>query len=228
LKKILIVDDLKPFVEQEKSILSRSDVHIFTATSGSEALSIHRNVKVDLMVVDLDMPGMAGDELCSIIRKDTELKFVSILMVARPREADIARCKKCGANDYITKPINPGVLLDKATTLLGVAIRKAYRVFVNVSVEGEKEHARFTATSVNISTAGFLVEAKKALNIGDIVNCSFFLPGTATISVTGEVVRTIKKPTEDAYQHGIKFTTISDASRQIIKDFVKSRSAVES
>lgn len=39
------------------------------------------------------MPGMAGDELCFIIRKDPDLRFVSILIVTRPREADIARCK---------------------------------------------------------------------------------------------------------------------------------------
>ena len=216
MRKILIVDDLKPFVEEEKNILSRSDVHIFTATSGSEALSIHRNVKVDLMVVDLDMPSMTGDELCSLVRKDPDLKFVSILMVTRPREADIARCKKCGSNDYITKPIKPKILLEKATALLGVAIRKAYRVFVNVSVNGEKEHAKFAATSVNISTAGLLVETKKALNIGDIVDCSFFLPGTSAISVRGEIVRTIKKPTEDACQYGIKFITIHYVSIHLI------------
>lgn len=226
MRKILIVDDLKPFIEEEKNILSRSDVHIFTATSGSEALSIHKNVKVDLMVVDLDMPSMTGDELCSIVRKDPDLKFVSILMVTRPRETDIARCKKCGSNDYITKPIKPNILLEKATALLGVAIRKAYRVFVNLSVNGEKEHAKFSATSINISTAGLLIETKKVLNIEDIVNCSFFLPGASAISVTGEIVRTIKKPTEDACQYGIKFTTISDVSRQFIEDFVKSHSSL--
>ncbi len=226
MKKILIVDDLKPFVEQEKSILSRADVHIFTATNGLEALSIHKNVKVDLIVADLDMPGMTGDELCSTIRKDPDLRFVSILMVTRPRETDIARCKKCGANDYITKPINENHLLEKTTNLLGVPIRKAYRVFVNVSIKGENEHAKFLATSINISTAGILIEAKKLLNIGDIVNCSFFLPGSPAISITGEVARLIKKPSEDGYRYGIKFTAISDIARQIIEDFVKSRSVL--
>lgn len=226
MKKILIVDDLKPFVEQEKSILSRADVHIFTATSGTEALTIHKNVKVDLMVVDIDMPGMSGDELCSIIREDPELRDVSVLMVTRPREADILRCKNCGANDYIKKPIDEKVLIEKATTLLGVPIRKAYRVFVNVSVKGEGERIKFIATSVNISTSGILIEAKKSLNVGAIVHCSFFLSGTSTISATGKVVRIIKKPTEDTYQYGIKFTSISDAARQIIGEFVKSHSAM--
>jgi len=226
LKKILIVDDLKPFVEQEKSILHRADVHIFTTTSGSEALSIHKNVKVDLLVADLDMPGMNGDELCSIIRKDPELRYVSILMVIRPREADIVRCKKCGANDYITKPINAEFLLEKATAFLGVQIRKAYRVFVNVTVKGEQEHSRFLANSVNISTAGLLIEAKKVISMGANVNCSFFLPGTPAISVTGEVVRTIKKTTDDLYQYGIRFTTLSDDVKKIIENFVKNSSSL--
>ena len=106
MRKILIVDDLKPFIEEEKNILSRSDVHIFTATSGSEALSIHKNVKVDLMVVDLDMPSMTGDELCSLVRKDPDLKFVSILMVTRPRETDIARCKNAARMIILQNPLN--------------------------------------------------------------------------------------------------------------------------
>lgn len=135
LKKIVIVDDLSPFVGHQKSILSRSSVHIFTAASGPEALSTHRNVKADLLVTDLDMPGMAGDELCSIIRKDPDLRFVSILIVTKPREADISRCKKCG------------------------------------------------------------------------------------------VARTIKRSSEEACQHGIKFTSISEAGRKIIDEFVKSCSA---
>ncbi|MBI4690124.1 MAG: response regulator [Nitrospirae bacterium] len=225
MKKILIVDDLRPFVEEEKNILSRSDVQIFTASSGQEALSLHKNVKADLMVIDLEMPGMTGDELCSTIRRAPDLKFVSVLMVTRPRENDIARCRICGANDYVTKPIKPDILLEKAINLLGVAVRKAYRVFVNISVEGEKGQVKFTATTVNISTTGFLIETRKALNIGDVVHCSFFLMSSATISVMGEIVRTIKKPASDVKQYGIKFTDISDAGRRTIEEFIKSRSA---
>jgi CheY-like chemotaxis protein len=226
MKKILIVDDLRPFIEQQKTILSRSDVHIFTATSGHEALSIHKNVKVDLIVADLDMPGMSGDELCSLIRKDPELRFVSFLMVTRLREADIARFKKSGANDFITKPIQANVLIEKTTALLGVPVRKSYRVIVNVSVTGEKEQSKFIATSVNISTGGILIETKKVLNVGDMVNCSFFLPGTSVISATGEVVRAINPSTSDSHRYGIRFTIINDAQRLMIDNFIKSHSSI--
>lgn len=227
MNKILIVDDLKPFVDQQKGILSRADLHIFTASSGTEALSIHKNIKVDLMIVDLEMPGMKGDELCTIIRKDSELKFVSFLLVTRPRETDIARCKKCGANDYITKPITPAILIEKTSALLGVPMRKAYRVFVNVTVEGESSNNNFLATSINISTTGLLMEAKKELSIGNIVHCSFFLPDMPAISVTGEVVRILKSQTENAYQHGIKFTEISNSGKKIIEDFIKNHALLK-
>ncbi len=221
MKKILIVDDLRPFVEEQKNILSRSDVHIFTATLGSEAFAIHKNVKVDLIIADLNMPEMAGDELCSKIRSDPELKYVSILMVTRPREADVERCKNCGANDYITKPIKPEVLIDKATALLGVATRKSYRVFVNATIKGEKGQANFTANSINISSGGILIEAKQELNIGDRVNCAFYLPGAATINIVGEIVRKTRKPIEDMFRYGVKFIEVSNDTRKTIDEFVK-------
>ena len=175
MRKILIVDDLKPFIEEEKNILSRSDVHIFTATSGSEALSIHKNVKVDLMVVDLDMPSMTGDELCSLVRKDPDLKFVSILMVTRPRETDIARCKNAARMIILQNPLNQRFFLRRQPPYSGCN-PKGLQGVCKLSVNGEKEHAKFSATSINISTAGLLIETPKVLNIEDIVNCSFFLP----------------------------------------------------
>jgi len=110
--------------------------------------------------------------------------------------------------------------------LLGVPTRKAYRVFVNVSVTGERGQTKFTATSVNISTGGILIEAKRMLNIGDTVNCSFFLPGTSAISAAGEVVRAINPSAGVNYRYGIKFTKIDDATRVVIDNFVKSYSSI--
>lgn len=225
MKNILIVDDLKPFIETQKNILSRSDVCILTATSGIEALAIHKDTPVDLMVIDLDMPGMAGDELCESIRKDTTMKHVSILMATRHRESDIERCKKCGANDYITKPIKSEVLIQKAGALLGISERKSYRVFVRVNIDGSKGSLPFSALTINISSGGMLIEAKQMLQPGDIVNCSFFLPVKTAISVKGAVIRVIKKQTTGSFQYGIQFKEISESVRQLIDSFVKGSSA---
>src|SRR3990172_4252938 len=64
MKKVLLVDDVKLFLELEKTLLNRSNLQIFTASSGQEALEIHKREKADLILCDLYMPGMNGDEVC--------------------------------------------------------------------------------------------------------------------------------------------------------------------
>ncbi len=111
----------------------------------------------------------------------------------------------------------------KIASLLDIAVRKAYRMPVKATVAGEMGHIKLTASTINISATGMLVKSEQPLNIRDIINCSFLLPGTLAISVTGEIVRILKKPAGNAYQYGIKFTSISEAAQRIIEDFVKSR-----
>lgn len=223
MKKILIVDDLKPFIEKEKSVLNRSDVHIFTATSARDALAIHKNVSVDLMVIDLDMPGISGDQLCTAIKNDPALKEAAIIMVTRPREVDIERCKKCGADEYITKPIVPEVLMQKAGSLLKVPVRKAYRVAVRVGTRAEKDGETFSAVLVDISISGILIETEQQLEVGDIIRCTFFLPGSPAVTVSGEVVRKSEKPGTLMVQYGLQLKDITEKAEQIIDKYIKSQ-----
>lgn len=223
LKKILIVDDLRPFIEKEKSVLSRSDVHIFTATSARDALTIHKNVAVDLMVIDLDMPGISGDQLCSAIKNDPALKGTAVLMVTRPREIDIERCKRCGADDYVTKPIIPEALMQKAGSLLKVPVRKAYRAAVRVGIRAEKEGETFSALLVDISISGILIETEQQLKVGDSVRCTFFLPGSPAVTVSGEVVRRAEKPDSPVSQYGLRLKDLGKDAEQIIDSYIKSQ-----
>jgi CheY-like chemotaxis protein len=120
MKKILIVDDLHTSIEKEKSILNRSDFMIFTTTSSRKALELHKSENMDLIVVDLDMPEVNGDELCFLIRKDPMMQQVSVIIVGTDSESDMNRFKRCQANAYITKPIRPLQLLEKVSQLLDI------------------------------------------------------------------------------------------------------------
>ncbi|MBI3379070.1 MAG: response regulator [Nitrospirae bacterium] len=221
MKKILIADSLKHLVSGE-NILSRANTQILTAASSQEILSIHKNEKADLIVIDLDMPGMPGDEFCSLLRKEPDSNLVKILIATEPKETDIKRAERCGANTYITKPINSALFFSKIASLLDVQTRKAYRMPVKATVAGEMGNVKFTASTINISSTGILIESAQPLNVRDIINCSFHLPGTLTIFVTGEVVRILKKPAGNIHQYGINFTSISASAQRIIEDFVKS------
>lgn len=220
-KKILIVDDLKPFIEQEKSILSRADFQVFTASSGKEAVEIHKSERMDLIVADLDMPEMPGDELSQAIRDDKSLKKVSIIIVCTKRASDIERCARCGANAYITRPIKADELLKKVHSFLDVPLRKDIRVLIKVSVRGKFESEPFFCTSQDISKSGILIETEKTLAKGDIVMCSFFLPDEERIVADCEVMRVQKAGGSSLYRYGAKFLNLEPEYELIIDRYVK-------
>ena len=92
MKKILLVDNIRSILEREKGLLDRDIFQIFTATSGEEALDVHKKEKADIIIMCLHMTGMGGDEVCKAIRRDPELKHVSDypVDVAERREGDPA------------------------------------------------------------------------------------------------------------------------------------------
>ncbi len=223
MKKVLIVDDLRTFVDKEKGILDRSDIKIFTATSGAEALAVHRAERVDLIIVDLDMPGMNGDKFCSIIRRDEVLKQVSIIIACDGTESDIARIRQCKANSYITKPIRPVQFLESVGRFLDVPERKSYRVLLKARVEGKFDNEPFYCSSQNISVSGLLVETEKVLEKGDVLSCSFFLPGSECIVTDAEVMRTVRGA-ENSMSYGMRFVNLRPAFKAAIETFIEKRS----
>jgi CheY-like chemotaxis protein len=219
MKKILIADHLKALIEKEKNILSRDDIRIFTASTGEVALKIHRSLFMDLLVIDLDMAKMNGDEVCSIIRDDDTLKNVSIILLCDNNKTDIARCQKCRANAFITKPINYDELFQKTINFLNVPYRINLRIILNVAVKGEFNDNYFFANSENISSSGMLFETDEVLAEGDKRRCSFFI-GSSLITTNAKVIRVVKNESKQ-YHYGIQFENLADSSKAEIEKFIE-------
>ncbi len=222
MKKILLVDDVAAFIEKEKSILSRADFKIFTATSGRDALALHKANAMDLIITDLDMPDMGGDRLCTAVRADPALKKVSIIVVGDGSKEEMARVKRCGANSFLAKPIRPVQLLEEVSRLLDVPERKSYRVILKVTINGKDRRESFFCSSRNISATGMLIETDKSLEKGDRISCSFFLPNSDRITCDGEVVRVVQEG--DARHYGIRYVDIRPECKSAIEGFISSRS----
>lgn len=220
MKKILIVSELRSLVEKEKSILNRSDFNIFSAASGREAFDIHKSEKVDLIVADNDLPDITGDDLCSMIRDNEELRKVSIILLFK--KTDIEKNLHCKANAFVAKPLDPPALLEKVSHLLSIAQRKSYRVLLKISVNGKFMDKPFYCTSKDISAAGMLLETEKRLEKGDVLSCSFFLPGSQQIVTDAEVVRVINKLSETAH-YGVKFLNLPAECTSAIEKFIRKR-----
>ncbi len=113
---ILIVEDEKAMQNILAEYLRRGGHTCFTADDGIEALMILENAPMDLLILDVMIPHLDGFSLCRMARKMSDLPI--IMLTARSAEDDKLKGYDCGADDYMTKPFSPKVLLAKTNALL--------------------------------------------------------------------------------------------------------------
>lgn len=117
-EKILIVDDLPASI---KTIARKLEEHylVTAATSGAEALEIVRDSLPDLILLDIMMPEMDGYEVCRLLKKDENTQSIPVIFItAKTEKEDEEKGFALGAVDYLTKPVNPAILLARVKTHL--------------------------------------------------------------------------------------------------------------
>ena len=117
--KILLVDDEPDILEILSYSLESAGYKIYRANNGLEAIEVAEKIIPDLIIMDLMMPHMNGIDACDAIRKSDNLNDVIITFLSA-RGEDFSKIAgfEAGADDYITKPIKPKVLLSKVKALL--------------------------------------------------------------------------------------------------------------
>ena len=117
--KILLVDDEPDILEIISYSLKNADYDVYTASNGFEAIKIAKKIEPHLIILDVMMPEMDGIEACEIIRNDSKIgKTLITFLSARGEDYSQIAGFNAGADDYITKPIKPKVLLSKVKSLL--------------------------------------------------------------------------------------------------------------
>ena len=115
---ILVVEDEEDLQELLRFNLAREGYQVLLAGTGESALSAVKT-RPDLMVLDLMLPGIDGMEVCRMVRANSETRGVPILMLtARGEEADVVAGLELGADDYLSKPFSPRVLMARIKALL--------------------------------------------------------------------------------------------------------------
>lgn len=113
---ILIVEDEKNMQDIIAEYMQRGGHTCFTADDGIDALMILKNNPMDLMILDIMMPNLDGFSVCKVAREMSN--FPIIMLTAKGSEEDKLKGYDFGADDYMTKPFSPKVLLAKANALL--------------------------------------------------------------------------------------------------------------
>lgn len=116
---ILVVEDEEDIRELLKYNLEKEGYQVFRAATGEEALKAVRDRRPDLILLDLMLPGIDGLEVCRRIKGDPQDRHLPIIMLtAKGEETDIVTGLELGADDYVTKPFSPRVLLARLRAAL--------------------------------------------------------------------------------------------------------------
>ncbi|GAA1446197.1 hypothetical protein GCM10009641_69240 [Mycobacterium cookii] len=117
LTTVLAVDDQAANLRLLDAILSPRGYDVLTAASGQEALDVLRDRPVDVVLLDVQMPGMDGCEVCRRIRGDPTTAFLPVVMITAGGSAQRLEGLEAGADDFITKPFEQGELLARVRSL---------------------------------------------------------------------------------------------------------------
>jgi two-component system phosphate regulon response regulator PhoB len=118
-ERILVVDDEKDILELIGYNLTREGFSIETAENGEAALEKARHDRPDLILLDLMLPGIDGLEVCRLLKGDPLFSSIPVMMLtAKGEDADIVAGLELGADDYITKPFSPRILLARIRAIL--------------------------------------------------------------------------------------------------------------
>ena len=110
-EKILVVDDEEDILELVRYNLDREGYTVVCAASGEAALKVAEGETVDLIILDLMLPGIDGLEVARRLRQNAATRDIPIVMLtAKGEEADVVTGLELGADDYITKPFSPRIL----------------------------------------------------------------------------------------------------------------------
>jgi two-component system phosphate regulon response regulator PhoB len=116
---ILVIDDEKDLIELVRYNLEKEGFDAIAASDGQAGLEIAQRHKLDLIVLDLMMPGMDGLEVCRRLRSDARTGRIPLIMLtAKATEADRIVGLELGADDYITKPFSPRELVARVKAIL--------------------------------------------------------------------------------------------------------------
>ena len=114
-KKILVVDDEAKIVKVLKAYLEQSGFQVLTAADGKAALAIFQRDKPDFMILDLNLPGMDGLDVCRTVRRQSNIPI--LMLTARVEETDKLIGLELGADDYVVKPFSPREVVARVRTI---------------------------------------------------------------------------------------------------------------
>jgi len=177
-RKVMLADDVELFLELEKTFFQRREFDLVVARTGQQAVDLAASERPDLVFMDLFMPELDGDAACALIKQDTQLQQIPVVMVTHGgKEEDIARCRAAGCDEILFKPINRHLFMTTARHFLQMTDREAPRIRVHLPVRYGREPQKLLSDYVfNLSERGLFISTTKSFELLEVLNLEFVLP----------------------------------------------------
>ncbi len=177
-RKILLVDDDPSCIEKEMSFLSqRVNIEVLQAFDGKEALETIREEHPDLVIMDLIMPVVDGDECCLAVKSDPLLKDIPVVLKSFLSDSEtLSRCMMAGCDDFISKPVKLMDVLRKIRKHTDLPVRLDLRKSLETAVECCFEDKSGPGMMINISEGGMLFRSSVSVPVGSLIDTRFTLP----------------------------------------------------
>ncbi len=175
--RILIVDDDPDILKMAEAVLSSEGHTVFVADDALRAMDWLNNFKVDMLLSDANMPVYNGFQLISTLRNDDRFKDMTVAMLTGLRERrDIEKAMKIGVDDYIVKPLDPLILVQKVNSLFE---KRPPQQSAEIHLSGNrmnKGFIRHPLTVETVSELGLRILSSVPLSQGQSldIQCDFF------------------------------------------------------
>lgn len=186
---ILLVDDREENILVMQELLEQDDRKFLTASSGNEALKLALNHEIDLIMLDVQMPGMDGFEIARILKSNKRTKDIPIIFATGEKKANsfIVKGFEEGAIDYLHKPLDREITRAKVTVLLTLQEQKKELIEKNISLEK-------SALLINNSADIIGILDSETLNVEEINNACAHILGYAPDEINGTSLHKIVSP----------------------------------
>jgi len=229
--RILLVDDLLPFIELQKAYLKRTTCGIVTARTGAQALRICRQDRPDLVILDEAMPVMDGIEACRHLKADPIVGSVPVVILTT--EGRREHCLQAGCDDVLIKPFDAPAFLEKVRRYTPLLERVESRIPVSCRVEFSTRTGSYTAYTRDLSPHGLFLKSARPFAVGSPLRLVLHLPErqgpagrrTRSLELQGEVRRVVRPApgTNLLPGVGVRFLDIPPEALLAIEEFIAAR-----
>ncbi|WP_026576015.1 response regulator transcription factor [Bacillus sp. UNC438CL73TsuS30] len=169
--KILLVDDERRIIEVLEAYLEREGYEIHRADNGIDALKKVKTVQPDLIILDLMLPDISGEEVCRLVRKESDVPI--LMLTAKSVEDDRINGIIIGADDYLTKPFSPREVVVRVQAILRRVKKseKVERLEFNgkkLAIDLEKKEVTINGNEITLTPIEYKLLTNMALNPGRV------------------------------------------------------------